>query len=77
MAIRVFNKHLNTIAGATSKGPDSAKKVLGVLQKPIGVYNYLNYPELRPYLNEAQAAVQKEFGNADKYMPELKGILAI
>ncbi|KAJ6142824.1 bacteriodes thetaiotaomicron symbiotic chitinase [Penicillium samsonianum] len=68
MAIGVFNDHLKTIAGATSKSPeDAAKKLLGVLQKTIGVYNYLNYPELRPHLNEARAAVQKEFGYADKY----------
>jgi chitinase len=32
MAIGVFNDHLKTIAGATSKSPeDAAKKVLGVL----------------------------------------------
>ncbi|KAJ5360512.1 hypothetical protein N7517_009703 [Penicillium concentricum] len=34
MAIGVFNHHLKTIAGATSKSPeDAAKKLLGVLQK--------------------------------------------
>lgn len=42
----------------------------------IAVWNYLNYGELRPYLDIARAEVVTEMGYADKYIPDLKGILA-
>lgn len=41
------------------------------------VFNYVNDAVLRDYLDQGRAALVKEIGYADKYMPELKGVLVI
>ncbi|OGE51111.1 hypothetical protein PENARI_c014G00094 [Penicillium arizonense] len=79
ISMQVFNKALKSIAAGVTldTNEDPAKNIIGIVQRSVGVFNYLNYPELRPHFDAARAALQKEFEYADKYMPELKGILAI
>ncbi|GAM41997.1 hypothetical protein TCE0_043r15580 [Talaromyces pinophilus] len=70
----VINKMIDAAMAGNIKG---AKETLGVLQKIIGVFNYLNHEHLQGALSTARQDLVAEIGKADKYMPELKGILDI
>lgn len=65
------------IDSAMSGNVQGANEALGVLQRIIGVCNYLNHEHLQGALSTARQDLMAEIGKADKYMPELKGILDI
>ncbi|OJJ42141.1 hypothetical protein ASPZODRAFT_20739 [Penicilliopsis zonata CBS 506.65] len=74
MALRRFKGFLD----AVNLGNETAAKVIATtLQKTIGVFEYLNAEASLGGLTEARTAFLMEIARADKYMPELKGLLSI
>ncbi|KAJ5896531.1 uncharacterized protein N7473_005930 [Penicillium subrubescens] len=71
---KLWRDNIKLVNAGDIKG---AKVIMGKLQQTVGIFNYLNYGELRPYMDAAWAQVAKGMEYADKHMPELKGILAI
>nr|KAI0406599.1 hypothetical protein F4802DRAFT_556676 [Xylaria palmicola] len=54
----------------------SAEKLIGTMQKAIGVFNYLNDDVLQIGFSESGKLLVKELKYAEEYIPQLKGIVA-
>ncbi|KAL4861996.1 hypothetical protein BDV12DRAFT_203444 [Aspergillus spectabilis] len=72
-----MEKFKDLIAGVAVGDMEAAKKIAGVLQQTIGVFNFLNDAVAGEAWRQLRADLYQEWARADHLKPGLKGILNI